>query len=171
MRGNGEWCGDCPSTPNRLWLLQQRSLSPLVRPLLPHTRSPPHAVYDSVKRLTPWVLGIPWTAAHPGWSRISQSPTGSVEASEGGFCCRGPLWQPWSPSLFKPRQSPPPVPTESTTSPPASPWYTAEPAWVEKWLQPQHGAELKTSLFGQSEFRYSAHWRKQHTRCAHWFYI
>lgn len=70
-----------------------------------------------VRLLTPLVLGSPLTAAHPDWSHISPSPSGSDGASGGGFYYTGHLWQPWFP-LSKTRLTP-------ATRPPASPWAAA----------------------------------------------
>lgn len=69
-----------------------------------------HIHGGSVRLLTPLVWGSPWITARPSWSHISLSPAGSAGASEGGFYCKGPLWQPWStrsPSTRQARLSPP----------------------------------------------------------------
>lgn len=90
-------------SPDDLW----HACNPLPRSTHTHT----HSRSVQVRLLTPLVWGSPWITARPGWSHISLSPTGSAGASEGGFYCRGHLWQPWStgsPGPLQARFSPPP---------------------------------------------------------------
>ena len=88
-----------------------RTTSDMHVTLQPPPHTPPHTHGVQVRLLTPLVWGSPWTTARPDWSHISLNPDGSVGASEGGFYCRGPLWQPCSPGS--------PCPLQARYSPPA----------------------------------------------------
>lgn len=92
------------------------------------TLQPPHTYTHGVqvRLLTPLVWGSPWITARPDWSHISLNPDGSVGASEGGFYCRGPLWQPCSTGS--------PCPLQARYSPPADLRLVHEPRLtVHEW--------------------------------------